>query len=1062
MNGNVTKEGITADLEAMKAVGIGGAQMFTVDQGIPAGPAKYDGSLWREMTNFAVKEADRLGMELCIHNGAGWSSSGGPWITPENGMQVIAWSELKVTGAVPVDQTLPQPEAPRVESKVPLYREIALFAYPTPAEGDVPPRPADFLARTGVTRGNGLQPDVTPLAGAAPIPASQLVDLTGKLSPDGRLKWDAPAGNWTILRMGYVPTGMHNHPAPPEGDGLEVDKLSRAALDTHWAGMMAKVIGDAGPLAGKSLNNVLIDSYEVGSQNWTPLMRAEFRRRRGYDPLPFLPVVAGRVINSKAESERFLWDLRRTIADLFADNYYGYMRELAHRSKLKFSAEPYGDGGFDTMQSGSKADIPMAEFWLGGGAMETTKMVSSLCHTYGRPIVGAESFTGDDVRGRWLEEPYRFKATGDLAFCNGVNRYIFHRYAMQPWLNLNPGMTMGPWGTHLERTQTWWTEAATWLKYVQRCQYLLQPGRFVADICYYYGENSPVDLPYRNALKPAPPEGYDYDGCDAPTLMTMTVSNGRIMLPSGMSYRLLVLPDTKFMRPEIARKIHDLVAAGATIYGPKPALSPSLEGYPACDALLKQYADGLWGVESRGSAGVRILGKGRVYWGEPLDRVMNDLHVEADFVYRPHNYGIKLATIHRRLGNTEIYFVSNQGYRSTVASCSFRVSGMRPELWHPDTGVIEPAPDFVDNRPRGETFLHLHLAPAESVFVVFRHLDTIPHIDVLLSSSDAQAAPAGKISVDTARYESADGRGADVSAKVREMVAGGDYEIPANNEVFGDPVVNVPKHLVINYRLNGKPMQQHVEENQTIELLASPSDEYEPAAYSLLPGQSGAVEAVAWKPAAFKVTVQHGTHTYGMKEPAGTIDLNANWRITFPPNLGAPSSAFFPNLVSWTASQEPGIRYFSGSALYTKQIVLDHAFLAADRAIRLCLGKVKNFATVSVNGHRVAGLWKPPFTLDVKPYLHVGMNRLDVKVTNLWPNRIIGDEQLPPDVEWTPDGHLAKWPDWLVNGRPRPKTGRITFETWHFYDKSSPLLESGLIGPVTLQSAKRVPLFSPR
>ncbi len=232
------------------------------------------------MTAFAAKEAARLGLELCIHNGAGWSSSGGPWITPENAMQVIAWSEVKVDGPMAFSQQLPPAKAPQVDSEVPYYRDIAVYAYPTPAAGDVvSPRPQDFLEKTGVVRGDGLQVDLSPLTADIAIPSSKVIQLTKNLDANGKLTWDVPAGNWTILRIGHVPTGVHNHPAPPEGDGLEVDKLSKAALDTHWNALMAKVISDAGPLAGKTLNNVLIDSYEVGTQNWSPKFREDFRRR---------------------------------------------------------------------------------------------------------------------------------------------------------------------------------------------------------------------------------------------------------------------------------------------------------------------------------------------------------------------------------------------------------------------------------------------------------------------------------------------------------------------------------------------------------------------------------------------------------------------------------------------------------------------------------------------------------------------------------------------------------------------------------------------------------------
>ncbi|MDR3691896.1 MAG: glycosyl hydrolase [Fimbriimonas sp.] len=1057
LNGNVTKEGITADLEAMKQVGIGGAQMFTVDQGVPAGPAKYAGTKWRQMTQFAVKEAARLGIELCIHNGAGWSSSGGPWITPQDAMQVIAWSEKNVHGPRNFADVLPQPKAPQVESEVPYYRDIAVFAYRTPSEGDTPSqRPPQFLEKTGVVRGGGLQVDTSPSPAGLAIPANEIVPLSDKLDGQGKLTWDVPDGDWTILRIGHVPTGVHNHPAPPEGDGLEVDKLSKEALDHHWAGLMAKVVSDAGRLAGKSLNNVLIDSYEVGTQNWSPSFRVEFMRRRGYDPLPWLPVVTGMTIDSHERSERFLWDLRRTIADLYADNYYGHMADLAHQNGLMFSAEPYGNGGFDTIESGGKEDIPMAEFWLGGSAMETTKLASSVGHIYGRPIIGAESFTSDVPPGRWLEQPYDMKALGDLAFCNGINRYIFHRYAMQPWLNLKPGMTMGPWGTHIERTQTWWGEAATYMQYVARCQYLLQSGLFVADACYYYGEDSPNDLLSRSALKPELPIGYDYDGCDSISLKKMTVKNGRVVLPSGMSYAVLVLPNSKFMTPSVARKVEELVSAGATVYGPRPVQSPSLQGYPACDDQVRVIGERVWGAGAADKPISRAVGKGHIYSGQPLVNVLAAVNVRPDFEYQPMNFATKLVDIHRHIQGADVYFVSNQNQRNTSATCSFRVSGRIPELWHPETGVVEDAPAYSEKN--GRTSIHFEFGPSESVFVVFRKSSHETHLKGFSAiRGGASGLHVPKIEIEKARYESVDGRGADVTEVVRSLAQGGQLEIPASNSVFGDPVVNVVKHLVVEYRLDGKFVKRSAGENETLNLTEIHNPAPDAPAYEVVRAGTRKIQLTAWKPASFVTEDTRGTmHAVTVSDPPLKLDLGSNWRLTFPPHLGAPTSAFFGKLISWPTASDPGIKYFSGTATYSKAITVPANFIASSRAIRLNLGHVMNFATVILNGQTIATLWKPPFALDVTKYVRPGANRLEVKVTNLWPNRLIGDEQLPADVEWTSDGHLAKWPDWLLNGKPRPKTGRIAFATWHFWSKDSPLLESGLIGPVSLQSAKKV------
>ncbi|MEQ1935292.1 MAG: glycosyl hydrolase, partial [Fimbriimonadaceae bacterium] len=285
MDGNVTKEGITADLKAMKEVGIGGAQMFTVSQSIPKGPVDYMSPLWREMTVHAVKEAQRFGIELCLHNCAGWSSSGGPWVKPEYAMQVLAWSETQTTGPATFGQTLPMPKAPHTYANIPYYKDIAVYAFKSAAK---PVKGGDFLGKTGVHRQDGLTLNLNSSGTAVATPKADFVILTDRLDSNGRLTWEVPPGEWTILRLGHLPTGKDNHPAPPEGDGLEVDKLSREALDEFWKGTMATVIKDVGPLAGKVLNNALVDSYEVGSQNWTPKMREEFTKRRGYDPLRYL------------------------------------------------------------------------------------------------------------------------------------------------------------------------------------------------------------------------------------------------------------------------------------------------------------------------------------------------------------------------------------------------------------------------------------------------------------------------------------------------------------------------------------------------------------------------------------------------------------------------------------------------------------------------------------------------------------------------------------------------------------------------------------------------------
>jgi hypothetical protein len=1041
INGNISKEGITADLEAMAHAGMGGAQIFNVDVGIPAGKTPFMSHEWFDAMAHAAREADRLGLELCFHNCAGWSSSGGPWITPERSMQMLTWSETTVVGGARFVGKLPQPE-----TRAGFYRDICVLAVKRPPVGDTMRlpgiRPKAAFERAGdADPGEGAAPAgaVTPLSGVAVL----------SCAADGALTWGAPPGEWTLLRMGHTSTGETNHPAPASGLGLESDKLSQEATDLHWAKGIKPLLAALGPLAGKTLNNTLIDSYEVGSENWTPAFRAEFRKRRGYDPLPYLPIVTGRVIESAAVSERFLWDLRRTVADLYAANYIGRFRELAHRSGLKLSLEPYGNGMFDNLQIGAEADIPMGEFWVGGGAAETIKIAASAAHTAGRPIVGAESFTADVQNGRWLVEPYGIKPLGDRIFTLGVNRYIFHRYAHQPWLDLKPGMTMGPWGMHLERTQTWWeTGAPAWLRYVARCQYLLQSGRFVADAVLFCGDGVPGDVPQRGAL----PDGYDYDGCDRTILMRMAVRNGALALPSGMRYRILVLPPSRWMTPETLRKIAGLVKAGATVVGPRPVRSPSLSGYPQCDAEVARLADEVWGDCDGAAVTEHRYGAGRIAWSNrQLPSLLATLIGTPDVTDPP---GEALPWIHRRTNDADLYFVSNPHFRNQSVDVTFRVSGKVPELWHPETGVIEAAPTWQTERVR--TRVTLRLGPAESVFVVFRRPARGDHL-VRLAREGAPPPDAATpiITIEAARYEAVDGTGgADVTERVRALVAVGEIDVPATNDVFGDPTPNHVKRLHVRYTVGGKAAQKTAGENQTLSLGG-------PGADAALPEfEVSGGRLLAYAPGTYLAATAAGRERRFIAPPAEVMPVGGPWTLAFPPNLGAPSSATLDTLASWSENADPGIRYFSGAAAYETTFTVSPGAFSSGRALILDLGRVMNFAEVRLNGKSLPTLWKPPFRIDVTGQVHPGANTLTVRVTNLWPNRLIGDEQQPDEVTWNDDGSIRSWPSWLVEGRPRPPSGRVAFTTWRFWHKDDPLLESGLLGPVNLRALPTFDLSS--
>lgn len=624
LNGNLSSNGITADLEAMQQAGIGGVLIMEVDQGAPKGPAAFGQPGWRELFKHVVGEAHRLGLEVNMNNDAGWCGSGGPWITPELAMQKVVWTETNVQGPMHFSGALMEPT-----TVAGYYRDITVLAFPTPA-GD---------ARIEGIRGKAaFTPTfIGPRASFAPVPAEQTVArdrvlaLQGRLDATGRLDWDVPEGNWTLLRFGHTLTGQQNHPAPEAGRGLECDKLSRAAAEVMFDGLMGNLVADSKPLVGKSLVATHIDSWEVGSQNWTPLFREEFQKRRGYDLLPFLPVMTGLVVESMEVSERFLWDLRQTISELVLENYAGYFRELAHQHGLRLSIEAYTGCPVDEMAYAGRADEPMGEFWSWakyGAAFSCTEMTGA-AHVYGKRIVGAEAFTANSQE-KWLGHPGHIKELGDWAFCEGINRFVFHRYALQPWQQaVQPGMSMGPWGLHYERTQTWWEQSKAWHEYLARCQFLLQQGLFVADLCLLGPEGSPQTIDGQKAFvsraagtagEPLDRPGHNFDTCPPEAVLTrMSVKDGKIVLPDGMSYHLLALPRSETMTPQLLRKIKELVHAGATVAGNRPLKSPSLSGYPRCDAELKNLADELWGTHAITTDLTEVRhGKGRVFCGTRL------------------------------------------------------------------------------------------------------------------------------------------------------------------------------------------------------------------------------------------------------------------------------------------------------------------------------------------------------------------------------------------------------------------------------------------------------------
>jgi alpha-L-rhamnosidase len=593
------------------------------------------------------------------------------------------------------------------------FRVLFLAAHPYegPESYNVQVAEIELLRKDELANGNALSRNIWDRARA--------VDLTAKMDASGKLQWDAPAGSWTVMRIGHTSTGKDNHPSPVSGCGLECDKLSKEALEAHFNGMMAKLIADAGPLAGKVLTYTHIDSWEVGKQNWTPKFREEFQRLRGYDPLPFLPGEVGCVVDSQAINTRFQWDVRMTVNDLLLENYAGHLQALARKNGMKLSIEAYDTCPCINQAYAGRADMPMGEFWVGGSCMNHCKEMSAASHVYGKPITGAEAFTASPDLAKWQHHPGSIKATGDQAFCEGINLFVLCFFTHQPWLDRAPGMTLGGWGFHYDRTETWWEQSKAWHDYLTRAQYILQSGLNVADICYLDVEDSPRSAPYRLGLP-----GYEYDICPAEVVKTrMSVKEGRIVLPDGMSYRLLVLPPTEKMTPETLRKVVALAKAGATIAATAiPNQSPSLQNHPKCDEDVKALARALFGdVAVVPASGVNEskCGAGRVFLGKTIDPVLEAVGVKPDIAFTGAAKNLKLRWIHRKTDDSDFYFVANQLARDEEVTCTFRVNGRQPELWHPETGRITALPVHKVTAD-GRMEVPLRLGPTESVFVVRR------------------------------------------------------------------------------------------------------------------------------------------------------------------------------------------------------------------------------------------------------------------------------------------------------------------------------------------------------
>lgn len=546
------------------------------------------------------------------------------------------------------------------------------------------------------------------------VQPGQVIDLSDKMTADGTLTWNVPEGEWTVLRTGMTPTGVVNEPACPDATGYEVDKLSRKHAEEHFDAYIGEILRRIPADERKSFKLLVQDSYEVGGQNFTDDMIPVFKERYGYDPVPYLPVLSGVVVGSQHDSDAFLWDLRRLVADKISYDYVGGSREVAHKHGLTTWLENYGHWGFpgEFLQYGGQADEVGGEFWADPplGDIEN-RLATSCAHIYGKKLTSSETSTS--AGPSFVRTPSSLKQRMDRFFTYGVNNTVLHLYISQPSEDRLPGSNAW-FGTEFNRNNTWFKHMDLYTQYIKRCNYMMRQGWYQADVAYFIGEDAPRMV---GIMEPWIPAGYQFEHMNAEVIMRdMTVKDGMLTLPHGVHFKVLVLPRRlKTMRPELLEKIERLILDGAIVMGPAPERSPSLQNQPEADRRVKEMAARIWGDVDGVNVKQRRYGKGMICDGLDFETLFAQLGYVPDCKVPD---GMNVYQGHQKDGDTDIYILSNQDNRALTMDVAFRVTGKQPELWEPVTGVIRKLPAF--RQEEKTTVVPMKLEKNECVFVVFR------------------------------------------------------------------------------------------------------------------------------------------------------------------------------------------------------------------------------------------------------------------------------------------------------------------------------------------------------
>lgn len=915
---------------------------------VPPGPT-FGSPAWVKLYVHALQVAASLHLEVTLNITSGWNL-GGPDVKPEQASKLLTWSRQSV------DTNGFNGELPAPPMKNGFYRQVAVLAYPLahgtslPGEAGDSRAPirdlhikaaSDEMKNFSMPHTEGLLEDVPPTAGEQDTDLPGVVNLSEKVTADGHLNWVPPtAGTWEVLRIGYTDSDARVSTSSGAWQGLAIDYMDHGAFDTYWAHSVEPLLAVSRPYLKTTLVNLATDSWELGGTNWTGRFADEFRRRRGYDPLPYLPVVAGRIVTDRATSNKFLNDLRRTVGDLITD-HYDHFAERAKVYGLGIQCESGGPHGapIDGLETFRSSAVPQTEYWAQSVEHRSTdedryftKEAASAADIYGKKFVAQEGMTS--IGPQWSESlATDLKPSFDQGLTEGMNRLVWHEFTSSPKSFGLPGIEYFA-GTHIDPNITWWRQSDDFFRYLNRSQFMLQQGHAVDDVLYFYGDEVPnfARLKHDDPAKVLP--GYDYDVTNEDALLrTLKIRNGTIATPAGNHYKLLMMPTSGRLSLASLQRIAEYVQQGGNVAGAIP-IGPTGVVDEATANRFAAITRTLWADCADKS---HAYGKGRVFCSANGREVLRQMETAADFEGGSEAFDY----IHRVSGGADIYFVRNATSIPLDEEVRFRVAGREPELWNAVDGSIKTALRY--EMTNGVTSMPLHLDAYGSVFVVFEH-------------------PAGL----------------HVTQALRDGVAA---------------------RAVSVSRVGAQGMSL---ENAT------------PGTYQLL--------------------LSDGRTATSHVAPARSETLSPErWTIHFQPDRGAPEGTqTVSKFDSWSNSSDPGVRYFSGTATYKSEITVKRS-----KGVRfvLALTDLHEIATVRINGKPAGTFWAMPYRLDITDHLVEGHNSIELDVTNLWPNRLIGDAK--PGV-----------------------TKTYTSTNIRKYKADSPLLPSGLIGPVTLQQipASEVPL----